>query len=61
MTTEQRLAVFDQIAALPTDEARMRAYFEFAEIERIARTSVVVMCRCADWQTCEHPWPMRMR
>jgi len=42
-----------------TDADRLNDYLETAR-ERYNRESVpfVVMCGCANWTVCDHPWPM---
>lgn len=61
--SHQRSAVLDQIMALRAEDDRFRAYVELTEVERLAHNAnpPVVMCGCAEWATCTHPWPQRIR
>lgn len=55
-----RQAKMEAIANLATEADRLYAYFSLAENERIETSRLVLMCSCADWLACEHPYPQRM-
>lgn len=59
MTPQERNARLDAVMALPRDEDKLKAYAALIADERAELDSLVLMCRCADWMACAHPYPVR--